>query len=301
MEPSDNKIRDSSLDCTGKFSHDSRARHESHFSEEYTGEKIKPDLGNPVPEEFLDRHFCQSSESMEQLPDNSVHLMITSPPLDLVWAEDGSLSFGECRDLLRRVWSETYRVLIRGGRACINVASWGHRPCHPFHSYIIEDMRDIGFFMRGEIIWNKGYSVEPSMAWGSWKSPNNPVIRDVHEYILVFCKDDYSRRFPDRESDLTREEFISYTRSVWDFAAVLPEVTGHLASFPVELPSRLIKLYSFEGEVVLDPFVGSGTTSMAAARLNRRYVGYEIDQEYFELANKRVGFVPQEIVLTRDS
>lgn len=285
----------SSFGSPGRVSHDSQAFYESRLYEGLIREQCDSDVENAIPAEFLDRHFCQSSERMEQLPDNSVHLMITSPPYNVTKEYDDNLSLNEYRDLLRRVWVETYRVLVNGGRACINVANLGRKPYIPLHSYIIEDMQDIGYFMRGEIIWNKGSSASSSTAWGTWKSAKNPVLRDVHEYIMVFCKGNYSRQKTDKENDITRDEFLAYTKSVWDFSAVSAKAIGHPAPFPVELPLRLIKLYSFVGDVILDPFLGSGTTSLAAAKANRHYVGYDLNQSYIDLADRRVKYVQEEI------
>lgn len=179
--------------------------------------------------------------------------------------------------------------LVPGGRACINVANLGRKPYLPLHSYIIEDMHDIGFLMRGEILWDKGSSASPSTAWGTYLKANNPVLRDIHEYILVFCKDTFTRLNPNkRKSTISKEEFLEFTKSVWKFPAERASKVGHPAPFPIELPYRLIQLYTFEGEIVLDPFVGSGTTCIAALKTNRKYVAYDIDKEYCDLAERRI-------------
>jgi site-specific DNA-methyltransferase (adenine-specific) len=149
-------------------------------------------------------------------------------------------------------------------------------------------MLNIGFLMRGEIIWNKASSASPSTAWGSWLSASNPVLRDVHEYILVFSKDSFSRPGQDRQSTIEKDDFLSWTKSVWDFAAVSAKKVGHPAPFPEELPRRLIELYTFTNDVVLDPFCGSGTTCLAAYKADRHYIGYEINQEYILLAENRL-------------
>ena len=125
---------------------------------------------------------------MDELPDNSVHLMITSPPYNVTKEYDSNLNLEEYLILLKNVWKETYRVLVPRGRACINIANLRRKPYIPLHSYIIKDMLELGFYMRGEIIWNKTSSASPSTAWGSWLSAANPVLRDIHEYILVFSK-----------------------------------------------------------------------------------------------------------------
>ena len=175
-----------------------------------------------------------------------------------------------------------------GGRACINVANLGRKPYIPLHGHIMEAMGDIGYLMRGEIIWNKGSSAGSSTAWGSWQSAANPVLRDVHEYILVFSKESFSREKAGRENTIAREAFLEWTRSVWDFPAVSANKIGHPAPFPEELPHRLIQLYSFRDDVVLDPFAGSGTVCLAALKDCRDYVAYEIDPDYASLAETRI-------------
>ncbi len=243
---------------------------------------------NPVPEDHLNRIFCRSSETMAELPDNSVHLMITSPPYNVSKDYDEDLDLPEYLNLLDRIWAETYRVLVPGGRACINVANLGRKPYIPLHAHIICGMTQIGFLMRGEIIWNKAASASPSTAWGSWLSAANPVLRDVHEYILIFSKKSFSRKRAEKKNTIGREEFLQWTKSVWNFPAVSARQIGHPAPFPEELPHRLIQLYSFEGDVVMDPFCGSGTTCLSAARNGRCYVGYEIEPDYVNLAQDRI-------------
>ncbi len=143
--------------------------------------------------------------------------------------------------------------------------------------------------MRGEIIWDKGAGGLSSTAWGTWCSAKNPTLRDVHEYILVFSKHLYSRKkTPPKEDDITKDEFLEATQSVWRFNPESARKIGHPAPFPLELPRRLIKLYSFTQDIVLDPFMGSGTTALAALMLGRSFIGYEINEEYVNLANFRI-------------
>jgi site-specific DNA-methyltransferase (adenine-specific) len=143
--------------------------------------------------------------------------------------------------------------------------------------------------MRGEIIWNKAASASPSTAWGSWKSAANPTLRDVHEYILVFSKGVFKRQNPlQKTNTISKEEFLEFTKSVWSFPAEQAGKIGHPAPFPLELPHRLIQLYSFKDDVVLDPFMGSGQTAIAALNLKRHYIGYELNAEYVSLANTRI-------------
>lgn len=277
----------SAFGTSGRVSHDASKFYESRLYEGVSGEKEVEYIENPVPKEVLNHLYCKSGETMDELPDNSVHLMICSPPYNASKEYDQDLNLEEYLGLLKRVWEETYRVLVPGGRACINVANLGRKPYIPLHSYIIEQMWHTGYLMRGEIIWNKAASSSPSTAWGSWRSAANPVLRDVHEYILVFSKNNFRRDPLKRENTITKEAFLEWTKSVWTFPAVSAKKVGHPAPFPEELPHRLIQLFTFKGDVVLDPFAGSGTTCVAAFRDGRGYIGYEINPDYVQLASQR--------------
>jgi site-specific DNA-methyltransferase (adenine-specific) len=295
-KPKRHATQTSPFGTSGRVSHDSGTFYGKRLYEDVRGERTRSGLPieNPIPAELRNQLFCKSSASMAEIPDNCVHLMITSPPYNASKEYDEDLNLNEYLDLLNQVWRETYRVLASGGRACINVANLGRKPYIPLHSYIIDSMLEIGFLMRGEIIWNKAASASASTAWGSWQSAANPVLRDVHEYILVFSKDSVRRERRERradkdgESTISRGDFLEWTRSIWTFPAVSARKIGHPAPFPEELPHRLIQLYSFLGDVVLDPFAGSGTTCLAALADGRAYVGYEIREDYWELARKRI-------------
>jgi DNA modification methylase len=241
-----------------------------------------------MPASALDRIFHKSSEDMSELPDSCIHLMITSPPYNVQKEYDEDMTLREYLGLLRKVGEETYRVLVTGGRACINIANVGRKPYIPLHAYIIQEMLDIGFLMRGEVIWDKASSAGPSTAWGSWVSAANPVLRDVHEYILIFSKESFSRKGDGKESTIDRNGFLSWTKSIWTFPAESARRVGHPAPFPEELPKRLIELYSYRGDVILDPFCGSGTTCVAVINCDRHYVGYEINADYIQLSNERI-------------
>ncbi|NMC11449.1 MAG: site-specific DNA-methyltransferase [Chloroflexi bacterium] len=286
-----NTTATSTFGTAGRVSHDASRFYNSRLYEGRPAGIKQAFLENIIPGEHLDRLYCKSSEQMDELPDNSVHLMVTSPPYNASKEYDENLSLEEYLALLERVWQETYRVLASGGRACINVANLGRKPYIPLHSYIIEQMLDIGFLMRGEIIWNKAASASPSTAWGSWRSAANPVLRDVHEYILIFCKDGFNRKRKGKESTISRDDFLEWTKSVWTFPAVSARKVGHPAPFPEELPHRLIQLYTYLGEVVLDPFAGSGTTCLAAKRDGRHYIGYDTNPQYIQLAKERLNGV----------
>lgn len=278
----------SAFGSPGRISHDSTAFYSSRLFEGLPTETKVKYVENHIPSDFLDRVYCKSSEQMDELPDCSVHLMVTSPPYNVGKQYDEDLTLAEYRELLKRVWSEVKRVLVPGGRACINVANLGRKPYIPLDTFIVADMLELGFLMRGEIIWSKGSSAAASTAWGTFGSAQNPVLRDVHEYILVFCKDTFSRPGLGRKNTISKEEFLEFTRSVWAFGAESATRVGHPAPFPVELPYRLTQLYTFEGEVVLDPFMGSGQAAIAALKASRHFVGYDVSEQYVRLAETRI-------------
>ena len=283
------RTKTSSFGAPGRINHDSSQFYSSNLYKDLPAESNVEYLENKIPNEYKNCIFHKSSESMEELPDNSIHLMVTSPPYNVGKEYDKNLTLNEYLTFLRKVWEEVYRVLVPGGRVCINIANLGRKPYIPLHSYIIRDMIEIGFLMRGEIIWNKSASASPSTAWGSWMSAKNPILRDVHEYILVFSKKTYKRENPEgRKSTISKEEFLEFTKSVWNFPAVPAKKVGHPAPFPVELPYRCIQLYTFKGEIVLDPFMGSGQTAIAAIKTERYYIGYEIEEKYINLAKDRI-------------
>ena len=283
-----NGTKTSSFGSPARINHDSTSFYSSRLYEGLPKEKSEKFIENPIPLQYLNKVLCKSSEKMEELPDNSVHLMVTSPPYNVGKEYDENLTLNEYRNFLKRVLSEVKRVLIPGGRVGINIANLGRKPYIPLHSFIIGEMLDLGFLMRGEVIWNKASSGSPSTAWGSWLSAKNPTLRDIHEYILIFSKGAFSRESKGRKSSISKEEFLEFTKSVWTFPAEPATKVGHPAPFPVELPYRLIQLYTFEDDVVLDPFMGSGQTAIAAVKTKRNYVGYEINKDYAKLAEKRI-------------
>ena len=280
----------SSFGTTSRINHNSSRYYDarlyselSHKNEKTVGED------NPFPEELKNTIIHGTSENMKEIPDNSLHLMVTSPPYNASKEYDQDLSLHEYLKMLFNVFSETYRVLVNGGRACINVANLGRRPYIPLSDYISSMMEEIGFLMRGEIIWNKGAGAGVSMAWGSWKSASNPVLRDVHEYILIFSKGSFKRsKAREQKSTIEKDQFMEWTKSVWTMNPESARKVGHPAPFPVELPHRLIQLYTFTNDIVLDPFMGSGTTAIASINSERFYIGYEIDPEYVKLAEERI-------------
>jgi modification methylase len=290
---------------TSKFGTTSRVNHDS---SDYYNSKLYLELSdngnnsehitdNSFPIEYENKIILGTSENMKEIPNNSLHLMVTSPPYNVSKEYDDDLSLQEYLQLLKNVFTETYRVLVRGGRACINVANLGRKPYIPLSDYISHMMIEIGFKMRGEIIWAKGAGAGVSMAWGSWQSASNPVLRDTHEYILVFSKGTFERKRENRENTITKEQFMEWTKSVWTMNPESAKKVKHPAPFPVELPYRLIQLYTFKGDVILDPFMGSGSTAIAALKSERKYVGYDIDPNYIKIAEERIAPFQQQIPL----
>lgn len=237
-------------------------------------------------DQWADRIYCQSAEELP-MPDNSAALVFTSPPYNVGKQYDGDMSLDAYLGLIRRVGQEVYRVLAPGGRYVINVANLGRKPYIPLHAYFYQIHAGLGFLPMGEIIWRKGRGASSNCAWGSWMSAKSPRLRDIHEYLLVFAKGGYSRT-DHGESDIAREEFLAATLSIWEIPPESARRVGHPAPFPVELASRVIHLYSYTDDVVLDPFAGSGTTCVAAKSLGRHYVGVDISEEYCKLAEKRL-------------
>lgn len=247
----------------------------------------------------LDVIYCGDARHMDEVDDASVHLIVTSPPYNVdkdYTHYDDRRSLDEYLEMLEAVWRECYRVLVWGGRIAINVANTNRRPYLPLNSFITQQILRLGFLMRGEIIWDKGASVGTSTAWGSFGRASNPVLRDVHEYIMVFCKEQFHLTSTGRYSGISNQDFVEWTKSIWRFPTENAARLGHPAPFPEELPRRLILLYTNVEDVVLDPFMGSGTTAVAAKKLRRHYIGYELSPEYCRLAEQRLLATPEPLI-----
>ena len=281
----------SSFGVSARVGHNAEKFYQSNLYQGIQLTEIEDAQINPLDENTVNKIFAHTSEDMKELPDNSIHLMITSPPYNVTKEYDQNLTLQQYLQLIETVMRETYRVLVNGGRACINVANLGRKPYIPLSDYIGRIMTDIGFNNRGQIIWDKAASSGGSCAWGSWQSAANPSLRDVHEYILVFSKGNLSRK--KGKDTIRKEDFLEWTKSIWKMNTESAKRVKHPAPFPEELPHRLINLYSFENDIVLDPFMGSGTTAVAAMKNKRRFVGYDVSEEYIQIANNRIANVGQ--------
>jgi len=246
------------------------------------------------------------SSSMDIIPDNSVALVVTSPPYFVGKEYEEALGEGripatylEYLAMLRSVFQECKKKLEPGGRIAVNVANLGRKPYRSLSSDVIRILQDdLELLLRGEVIWKKGEGANGSCAWGSFRQPRNPVLRDITERVIIASKGRFDRAKSSKQreeedlpyrSDVTADEFMEATLDVWEIAPERATRVSHPAPFPVELPQRLIELYTYEGDLVLDPFMGSGSTLVAAARTSRLFIGYDLDEKYVAIARERVG------------
>ncbi len=249
--------------------------------------------------------FVGDSRQMNDVNDNSVALVVTSPPYyvgkeyELEMGENGTpANYAEYLQMLSDVFSECWRVLEPGGRIAVNVANLGRKPYRSLATDIIRILQDdIGFLLRGEIIWVKAEGASGSCAWGSFQSASNPVLRDVTERVIVASKlrMDRSLTRKQREAEglpyidtISKEDFMAWTLDTWRIQPASAKKIGHPAPFPIELPRRLIELYSYQNDLILDTFCGAGTTALAAKEVGRNYLGYDLDHTYIDLAQKRL-------------
>jgi len=282
-------------------SHDATAFYDRFRPPELSRDERVP-TARPVPEPFV----CGDARSMTTVDDGSVALVVTSPPYfagkqyEEELARDGVPgSYLEYLDLLTAVFAECARTLEPGGRMAVNVANLGRKPYRSLAADIIRILEhDLGLLLRGELVWQKGEGASGSCAWGSFRSATNPVLRDITERVVVASKGRFDRalsvveraaRGLPHRTTVSTDDFMALTLDLWPIPTESARRVGHPAPFPIELPAKLIELYTFADDLVLDPFMGSGSTLVAAAGLGRRYVGYDTDQVYVDLARRRVG------------
>jgi site-specific DNA-methyltransferase (adenine-specific) len=284
----------------GRESHDASGFYDRFRPPEVTRDStVLPPV--PVAEPF--QHG--DARSMTAVADGSVALVVTSPPYfagkqyeEELEREGVPSSYLEYLQLLTDVFAECARKLEPGGRIAVNVANLGRKPYRSLSADVVRILQDdLGLLLRGEVLWQKGEGASGSCAWGSYRSATNPVLRDVTERVVIASKGRFDRaRSPkQRQADglphrstLTTDDFLAMTLDVWSIPTESARRVGHPAPFPVELPAQLIRLYTFEDDLVLDPFMGSGSTLVAAAGLRRRYAGYDLDASYVELSRRRV-------------
>jgi len=284
------KTSTKSFGSSKKETHDSSYFYDSKLFDTHKIVQQKSIIQNEISKEFLNKVHNKDSKNIDFIPDDSIHLIITSPPYNNSKEYDEDLSLEEYLKLITDVMVEAHRILIRGGRICINIANIGRKPYIPLSTYIDQIMIKIGFLPRGQIIWDKSASAGPSTAWGSWQSASNPILRDIHEYILVYSKGEFGRKNSrsNKDDSISKDAFLENTKSIWKFPTASARKVGHPAPFPIELPKRLIELYSFENDIILDPFAGSGTTAIAAKTTNRNYIMIDINSDYCKLAKERI-------------
>ena len=290
----------SSFGVSGRESHDA-----SGFYGRFSAPAISSDGTVLPPEPVAEPFVCGDARSMAAVADGSVALVVTSPPYfagkqyeEELAREGVPSSYLEYLAMLGAVLGECVRTLEPGGRIAVNVANLGRKPYRSLSADVIRILQDdLGLLLRGELVWQKADGASGSCAWGSYRSAANPVLRDVTERVIVASKGRFDRAgsvaqraaagLPHR-STLPTDDFLALTLDVWSLPPESARRVHHPAPFPVELPEQLIRLLTFEGDLVLDPFMGSGTSLVAAARLGRRYVGYDLDPSYVAIARARV-------------
>lgn len=291
--------------ATSNFGVSKRESHDaSAFYERFAMPEVSDDDTVVEPYEIEAFHLGDARH-MDAIIDNSVALVVTSPPYyagkqyeEELEREGVPSSYGEYLQLLTDVFAECTRKLEPGGRIAVNVANLGRKPYRSLAADVIRILQDdLKLLLRGEIVWRKGEGAAGNCAWGSFRSPANPVLRDTSERVVIASKGRFDRALSraDRErrglpfeNDIEADEFMAATLDVWDIPPESARRVSHPAPFPIELPARLIELYTYERDLVLDPFMGSGSTLVAAALLNRRYVGYDLDPTYVDIARLRV-------------
>jgi modification methylase len=289
---------------TSRFGSSRRESHDaSLFYERFTPPEISKDDVVVRPNRVDSIEHADARE-MTGVAANSVALVVTSPPYfagkeyeEALGSNGVPATYFEYLTLLSDVFAECKRVLEPGGRIAVNVANLGRRPFRSLAADVGDVLQDLGFLMRGEVVWWKGKRAGASCAWGTFQRPSNPVLRDVTERIVVASKGRFDRALTPQQrhrlglpstATISKDEFLEATTDLWEIPAESATRVGHPAPFPVDLPKRLIELFTYEGDLVLDPFMGSGTTAVAALQTRRHYLGFDTDGEYVDIARMRV-------------
>lgn len=290
---------------TANFGSGRREGHDaSAFYDRFVAPEISTDTTVNPPAE-VDLIYQDDARTMGKVVSNSVALVVTSPPYfagkqyeEELGVDGVPADYFEYLELLRGVFAECKRVLEPGGRIAVNVANLGRRPYRSLSGDVTQILQDLGLLLRGEVVWWKGRAAGGSCAWGTFQRPSNPVLRDVTERVVIASKGRFDRALTPAQrlsrglpstATISRDEFMEATTDLWEISPESATRVGHPAPFPVELPKRLIELYTYEGDVVLDPFMGSGSTAVAAVGSERHYVGFDTDPEYVRIAKRRIG------------
>lgn len=295
--------------ATSNFGVGRREAHDAAaFYARFEAPEIVADSEVLKPGRIAESCILGDAREMNAVAAGSVALVVTSPPYfagkqyeEELDREGTPSSYFEYLDLLRDVFAECKEKLEPGGRIAVNVANLGRKPYRSLSADVIRILQDdLHLLLRGEVIWRKGEGASGSCAWGSYRSAATPVLRDITERVVIASKGRFDRALSVKEREakelphrnsISSDEFMAATLDVWDIAPESAKRVQHPAPFPVELPERLIRLYTYENDLVLDPFMGSGSTLVAAAKVSRRYVGYDLDREYIELARRRLAVV----------
>jgi len=247
----------------------------------FTNENLRLSIFN---EDFL------KTESIEN---NSIDLIVTSPPynVDIKYnSHDDKMDYDDYLKFSREWIKKAYDLAKSSGRFCLNIPLDKNKGGQQsVYADLTTIGKEIGWKYHSTIIWNE-QNISRRTAWGSWMSASAPYVIAPVEVIVILYKEQWKKKENNRVSDITRDEFLEWTNGVWNFSGESKKRIGHPAPFPVELPKRCIKLFSYVDDVVLDPFLGSGTTALACQVLGRKCIGIEISKDYFEIAEKRLNF-----------
>lgn len=297
--------------ATANFGSSRREGHDaSAFYERFVPPEVSDDTTIDRPDE-VDVIYTHDARQMDKVASSSVALVVTSPPYFAGKQYEESLgvdgvpaTYFEYLQLLRDVFAECKRVLEPGGRIAVNVANLGRRPYRSLSSDVTQILQDLGLLLRGEVIWWKGRAAGGSCAWGTFQRPSNPVLRDITERVVIASKGRFDRALTPTQrlanelpstATISRDEFMDATTDLWEIAPESATKVGHPAPFPVDLPKRLIELYTYEDDVILDPFMGSGSAAVAALRTRRHYIGFDTDANYVSAAERRIAVERQRL------